>query len=329
VKFEAEKRTRDGVCVGGVFGKIEKGAVVMIRKPIYKPKGRASEYGDYAINVYTGCNHGCSYCYARSMSERFTRKGRECAFDTPMPREGIAESVRRQLDRERITGKLVHLCFMCDPYPADIDTTPTREVVKAIKDAGNHVQILTKGGTRAGRDFDLLDGGDWFGVTISGHALHMKDHEPNAAPHSSRMSVLAAAANRGIKTWASFEPVYDERTVYDAINGLDHIDLYRIGKLNYRPSGIDWGAFGRECERLCIKHGRNYLIKGDLRKEMDVAGIGKRSDREGAADERRVAEDSGDLAGKAIDVCFDNHEAALRCGKRYLKVKEVGEWMRH
>lgn len=26
-------------------------------KPIYVPKGKAKEYGDYAINIYTGCPH--------------------------------------------------------------------------------------------------------------------------------------------------------------------------------------------------------------------------------------------------------------------------------
>ena len=26
-------------------------------RPIYKPSGRAREYGEYAINIHTGCNH--------------------------------------------------------------------------------------------------------------------------------------------------------------------------------------------------------------------------------------------------------------------------------
>lgn len=33
-------------------------------KPIYEPKGRAKEYGDCAINIYTGCPHRCYYCFA-------------------------------------------------------------------------------------------------------------------------------------------------------------------------------------------------------------------------------------------------------------------------
>ena len=31
---------------------------------IYEPKGAAREYAELACNLYTGCNHGCLYCYA-------------------------------------------------------------------------------------------------------------------------------------------------------------------------------------------------------------------------------------------------------------------------
>ena len=42
----------------------------------------------------------------------------------------------------------------------------TREIIKAIKESGNNVQILTKG--NGIRDFDLLDNNDWYGVTLDG-----------------------------------------------------------------------------------------------------------------------------------------------------------------
>lgn len=35
---------------------------------------------------------------------------------------------------------------------------------------------------------------------------------------------------------------------------------------------IDWAAFGRECERLCKLHGRNYYLKEGLRAEMERVG---------------------------------------------------------
>lgn len=231
-------------------------------KPIYKPKGRAAEYGDYCVNIYTGCNHGCTYCYARKMHERWHP---DKPFDDVRPRDGIVEAMKEQLSTGRYKDKLIHLCFTCDPYPADVDTTVTRDVIKAIKEAGAHVQILTKGGMRAERDFDLLDSGDWFGVTLSGG----EQFEPGAAPEYHRTASSYGAHRRGIKTWYSYEPVYDPELVYLGIRSGAWIDLIRIGKLNYFPSSINWSEFGRECERLAKEHGRNIYIKDDLRAEMD------------------------------------------------------------
>ena len=47
-------------------------------RPIYAPRTRAREYCDLAVNIYTGCSHGCTYCYARAMAKRFA--GKKYAF---------------------------------------------------------------------------------------------------------------------------------------------------------------------------------------------------------------------------------------------------------
>jgi DNA repair photolyase len=171
-------------------------------RPIYEPRTRAKEYSDLAINIYTGCNHGCWYCYAKKMHDRW--KPNE-DFTDVKPREGIVEATKQQLASGKYKGKKIMLCFTCDPYPALIDTTVTREVIKVIKEAGAHVQILTKGGDRARRDFDLLDSEDSFGITLTG------EPEPLAAVQSERIQTLIDIASQGIKTWVSFEPVIYRR----------------------------------------------------------------------------------------------------------------------
>lgn len=227
-------------------------------KPIYKPTGRAGEYGDYALNIYTGCNHGCVYCYAAKNAKRWGKD-----FTHVEPRPGIIEATKRQL--ENIKGKTIHLCFTCDPYPAEVDTTVTRKIIKTIKDSGNHVQILTKGD--GSRDFDLLDGNDWFGITLTGATW---EQEPGATRNISRLLELAVAKSKDIKTWVSFEPVMDEQYVLSCIAANSNIfDMIKIGKLNHFRSDINWGEFGRECERLCKLFERNYYIKEDLRREME------------------------------------------------------------
>ena len=226
-------------------------------KPIYVPKGKAKEYGDYAINIYTGCPHRCYYCFAPSV----LRRDREKFHAHVEPREGIVEAVKAQLAREAIKDKTIHLCFTCDPYPTGYDTTATREVIKAIKDSGNHVQILTKGD--GSRDFDLLDENDWYGITYDG--MYGGSYMP-----SDRLADIKWARDLGIKTWCSFEPVVDANAVLECIeNAADIFDKVKIGKLNYWPSTINWREFGAEVEALCKTLGLDYYIKESLRKEME------------------------------------------------------------
>lgn len=238
-------------------------------KPIYEPKARAKEYGDLAINIYTGCPHRCYYCFAPNVLHRTKEAFHSCVE----PRNGIVEAVKHQLDAEKITDKLIHLCFVCDPYPINYDTTPTREIIKAIKESGNHVQILTKGGFLAERDFDLLDSKDNFGVTYAGYEngklFESPKSEPNASAPNERLHSLKIAHNLGIKTWISCEPVLNAMDIENFLGlNVNYIDLYKIGKLNYHPSDISWKEFGRKCERILQSNGQKYYIKDDLRKEM-------------------------------------------------------------
>lgn len=232
-------------------------------KPIYKPKGAAAEYGDYAINIYTGCPHRCYYCFAPSV----LRRDRETFHSHVEPRKGIVEAVKQQLETEKITGKLIHLCFTCDPYPTGYDSTATREIIKLIKTSGNSVQILTKGD--GSRDFDILDGNDWYGITISSY--NTSATEPGAPIPLLRAPIIYQAKKRGIHTWISCEPVLNAEHIYHLFssNIAPYVDKYKIGKLNYYPSDINWGDFGRRAEVLCKELNMNYYIKDSLRAEMD------------------------------------------------------------
>lgn len=222
-------------------------------KPIYEPRGAAKEYGDLAINIYTGCPHGCFYCFAPSVLRRDRKK-----FRTEIaPRTNIVEETRRQLEREHITGKLIHLCFTCDPYPTGYDSAATRDIIRLLKEHGNHVQILTKGDGY--RDLDLLDGEDWYGITFDG-----------LKTRAGTITTLIAAHRAGIKTWVSFEPVVNAGNVLLQIEHIaPYADKVKIGKLNYHPSDINWARFGRQAENLCKALGLDYYIKESLRAEME------------------------------------------------------------
>jgi DNA repair photolyase len=242
-------------------------------RPIYEPRTRAKEYCDLAINIYKGCNHGCEYCYARKMAERYTSKDCICSFNEPKLRQGIVEATKNQLSGGKYKGKKILLCFVCDPYPADIDTLPTREIITAIKNAGANFAVLTKGGMRAVRDFDLYEEGDSFGTTLT---FRKPDEslkwEPKAALPEDRYEAIREAYRRGIKTWVSLEPVIIPSHALDFVHILhSYVDLWKVGRWNYdaRANMISWKQFGESIELVFKMHGSDYYIKDDLRREME------------------------------------------------------------
>lgn len=226
--------------------------------PIYKPKGAAKEYGDYAINIYTGCPHRCEYCFAPGV----LRKDKEEFHTHVVPREGILEALKSQLERNEFHNKMIHLCFTCDPYPTGYDTSTTREIIKLLKEHGNHIQLLTKSAKT--RDFDLLNGNDWFGITLDG-----AEDNGHSASVNERIHALKLAFQKGIKTWVSFEPVINPEEVLRLVRIVaPFTDKVKIGKLNHVASDTDWKKFGIDAENLCKELKLDYYIKDALRKEM-------------------------------------------------------------
>ena len=119
-----------------------------------------------------------------------------------------------------------------------------------------------------------MDENDWYGVSYAGYKIDElyapSNAEPNAAPPCCRLQALDEAHQRGIRTWVSMEPVLNAEDVLGTLR-FNHrfIDRYKIGKLNYHPSTIDWKAFGLEAERICKERKLDYYIKAALRSEME------------------------------------------------------------
>ena len=120
---------------------------------IYEPRGRAKEYSALACNLYRGCSHGCLYCYAPAIQFSSRRNWTE----NISPRDQILECLRLDVQKMKGDHRTVLLCFLCDPYqPIDDELKITRSAIQILGENGFRVQILTKGGKRASRDFDLL-----------------------------------------------------------------------------------------------------------------------------------------------------------------------------
>jgi DNA repair photolyase len=87
---------------------------------IYKPKGKAREYAELALNLYRGCDHGCTYCYA----PQILKMSREEFHGMPTARSDILAAIWKIA--QYYVGKNVFLCFTTDPYQAlnDVHNSP-------------------------------------------------------------------------------------------------------------------------------------------------------------------------------------------------------------
>lgn len=243
---------------------------------IYKPKGRAGEYAELALNLYRGCSHGCTYCYVKTIP------GMAEGFDKPRPKSGILNAIEQTAPD--FSGKSVFLCFACDPYQhIDVEHQLTREAIKILHNYGLAVRILTKGGHRSTRDFDLLwkkgiddeSNIDAYGATLTFWDSDLEHkYEPSAAPNFERVHALEEAHERGIYTWASLEPVIDPRQTLRIIEETHEIvDEYKIGKWNHdrKASKIDWKSFVREAVALLKGYSKKYYLKRGLHQYITSA----------------------------------------------------------
>ena len=230
---------------------------------IYEPAGRAREYAALACNVYRGCDHRCTYCYAPSA----TQTARE-AFGKPRLREGFLTQLEKEAEAIR-PGAQVLLSFTCDPYQlVDCQHFVTRKTIMALHRHGLFVCVLTKGGGRALRDLDLFGPGDAFATTLTFlDAERSRKWEPGAALPDSRLRTIQAFHDAGIETWVSLEPVIDPAASLEIIRRTaGYVDLFKVGKLNHHPlaATIDWRAFALNAVALLKSLGKAYYIKNDL-----------------------------------------------------------------
>lgn len=235
---------------------------------IYQPRGKAGEYAKLAVNLYNGCSHRCEYCYAPA----FLRITKE-RFQKPEPRKDIIRKIERDARKLQISNEKgpVLLCFTCDPYqPLDETYQLSRQAIQILQSYNLNVMILTKGGKRSERDFDLLAHNDWYGVTLTSLDNSLSQQwEPNAALPDERIGALFKAHKKGIKTWVSLEPVLYPDAALDIIRQThDFVDKFKVGTLNYHPhaESIDWHAFAVNVVCVLTELKCDFYIKDDLRR---------------------------------------------------------------
>jgi DNA repair photolyase len=215
-------------------------ASVVVRETVCKSILNSCAIGDYSLNCYTGCAHGCVYCYARYM-QRFHPHDEAWGRFVDVKVNAV-ETLKRQLRRAE-PGE-VFVSSACDAWqPIEAERRLTRRCCELLLEHGFPLSLLTKSDLVL-RDLDLFTGRQVnVGVTITTLDPRLRAlWEPGAASAAQRLRVIEEARKRGLTTSIMFGPLLpflsDDPASLDAMfqraAELD-VDRILVDAMNPRP----------------------------------------------------------------------------------------------
>ncbi len=166
-----------------------------------------------SINPYRGCEHGCSYCYARPFHEYL---GFSAGLDFEskiMVKENAPELLRRELSSPSWKPQLLAMSGVTDCYqPAERRLRLTRRCLEVLAEFRNPVSIVTKN-YLVTRDLDLLRelaAHKAAQVNLSINSLDSdlaRKLEPRAATPRQRLAAVEALSKAGVPVGVLVAPI--------------------------------------------------------------------------------------------------------------------------
>ena len=220
----------------------------MIREIRVKTILSSSKVFDYSLNPYIGCQHACTYCYARFM-KRFTGHSEEWGGFVDVKVNAV------QLLKDEVLVKKVGRVWMsgvCDPYqPLERKYRLTRGCLEVLLSRGWPVFIQTKSDLVL-RDLDLFtryreNVEVTLTITTSDEEIK-KIFEPNAPSIRRRINALERLHSQGIKTCVMIAPILPgAEKLLDMIEEI--ADEVLLDKLNYHYADWVYRKYGLEYAR--------------------------------------------------------------------------------
>src|SRR3954467_15236131 len=167
----------------------------------------------HTINVYRGCRHACTYCFARPTHQYLGLNSGEDFERRIVVKVNAVEKLDRELEDPAWGGDHIAMGTNTDPYqPAEGRYRLTRGLIGELTAAGNPFSILTKS-PMIMRDVDLLADAARAGLvrcnlsigTLDDEAWHAS--EPGTPPPRRRVEAVARLNAAGIPTGVLVAPV--------------------------------------------------------------------------------------------------------------------------
>jgi DNA repair photolyase len=198
----------------------------------------------YVVNPYTGCQHGCSYCYARFMKRVTGHK--EPWGEFVDVKVNAPELLRKEIKKKKRAE--VWVSGVCDPYqPLEEKYRLTRQCLEILARNDWPVIIQTRSPLVL-RDMDIIqDARDFevgLSVTTADDAVR-KLFEPDAPKIEDRIAALDTLHRAGIRTYAMIAPVLPgAEGLAELLKGK--IDYVIIDRMNYNYADWVYRKYGLE-----------------------------------------------------------------------------------
>ena len=168
---------------------------------------------DMSINPYRGCEHGCSYCYARP-SHGYLGLSAGIDFETRLiARPKAAMVLRQELANSKYVVKPIAIGTNTDPYqPIEKKYEITRSCLQVLSECQHPVAIVTRGAL-VERDIDILAPMAARGLTRVGISITTLDRdlarkmEPRAPTPFRRLEMIRQLADAGIPVRVMASPL--------------------------------------------------------------------------------------------------------------------------
>ncbi|MFG0336301.1 MAG: PA0069 family radical SAM protein, partial [Maioricimonas sp. JB049] len=208
-----------------------------------------------SLNPYRGCQHGCSYCYARP-SHEYLGLNAGLDFESKIfVKRRAPQLFRDWLSREKWEPELIAFSGITDCYqPAEREFRLTRGCLEVARDARQPIGIVTKNALVC-RDLDLLQPmaeQNVVHVSISVTTLEAelaRVMEPQTSTPAARLRAIRELSEAGIPVAVMVAPVIPGlndheipailEAAADAGAGAASYVLLRL-PLTVRPVFLDW-----------------------------------------------------------------------------------------
>ncbi len=202
-----------------------------------------SQVFTYSLNPYTGCQHACSYCYARYM-KRFTGHKEPWGQFIDV-KVNAPELLKKEITKKKL-GK-VWVSGVCDPYqPIEAEYNLTGRCLEILSQNNWPVIIQTRSPLVL-RDLKLFEGKSFeVGLSITTADDHIRElFEPDAPPIMYRVRTLDTLHKAGIRTYAMIAPILPgSESLPEILAGK--VDFVILDRMNYNHANWVYRKYGME-----------------------------------------------------------------------------------